>query len=67
MAPFNPELHTIVECDSSRRAIGAVMLQENNKGILRIVAYLLRKLLAYKANYLIHDKELLVVIYYLRE
>lgn len=64
---FDSKRQTRVECDSSGRAIGAVLLQEVNKGIQRTVAYFLRKLLVYKANYLIHDKELLVVICCLKE
>ena len=67
LAPFDPELRTRVECDSSGRAIGAVLLQEDGEGIQRTVAYLSRKLLAHEANYPIHDKELLAVIYCLKE
>ena len=64
---FNSERRTVLECDSSGHAIGGTLSQEDDKGNLRTVAYLLKKLLAHKANYLIHDKELLAVIYCLRE
>ncbi|KAK1914080.1 hypothetical protein P3342_007326 [Pyrenophora teres f. teres] len=36
LAAFDPEKRTIVECDSSRRAIGAVLLQEGADGTLQL-------------------------------
>ena len=67
LVAFDPERRTVVECDSSGRALGAVLLQEDDQGVLRTVAYLSRKLLVHEANYPIHDKELLAVIYCLKE
>ena len=67
LVAFDPERRTVVECDSSGRALGAVLLQEDDEGTLRTVAYLSRKLLTHEANYPIHDKELLAVIYCLKE
>ncbi|EFQ90118.1 hypothetical protein PTT_13370, partial [Pyrenophora teres f. teres 0-1] len=67
LAAFDPEKRTIVECDSSRRAIGAVLLQEGADGTLRTIAYFSRKLLVHKANYPIHNKELLAVLCCLKE
>ena len=47
--------------------MGAVLLQEDDEGILRMIAYFSRKLLVHEANYPIHDKELLAVICCLKE
>ena len=47
--------------------MGAVLLQEDDEGILRTIAYFSRKLLVHEANYPIHDKELLAVICCLKE
>lgn len=67
LVAFDPDRRTIVECDSSGRALGAVLLQEDENKALRTVAYLSRKLLVHEANYPIHDKELLAVIACLKE
>ncbi|KAF9690956.1 hypothetical protein EKO04_011268 [Ascochyta lentis] len=67
LATLNPEQRAVVECDSSGFAIGATLSQEDASGNLRTVAYLSRKFLPHKANYPIHDKELLAVIFCLQE
>jgi transposase InsO family protein len=67
LVPFDPERRTILECDSSGHAIGGTLSQEDENGVLRTVAYLSKKLLSHEANYPIHDKELLAVIYCLKE
>jgi hypothetical protein len=67
LVPFNSERRTILECDSSGHAIGGTLSQEDENGVLCTVAYLSKKLLSHEANYPIHDKELLAVIYCLKE
>ena len=44
-----------------------VLLQYNNKKVLRSCAYFLKKNNAYKSNYKIYNKKLLVVIRYLKK
>jgi transposase InsO family protein len=67
LTTLDPERKAVIECDSSGFAIGATLSQEDNSGNLRTVAYLSRKFTPYEANYPIHDKELLAVIYCLQE
>ena len=67
LAAFDLDRRIVVECDSSGRVMGAVLLQEDDKGILRTIAYFSQKLLVHEANYPIHDKELLAVICCLKE
>ena len=67
LTTLNPEGKAVVECDSSGFAIGATLSQEDASGNLRTVAYLSRKFLPHEANYPIHDKELLAVIFCLQE
>jgi hypothetical protein len=67
LATLDPERKATVECDSSGFAIGATLSQEDDSGNLRTVAYLSRKFTAAEANYPIHDKELLAVIFCLQE
>jgi hypothetical protein len=67
LASLNPERGAVVECDSSGFAIGATLSQEDLSGNLRTVAYLSRKFTPAEANYPIHDKELLAVIFCLQE
>ena len=67
LTTLNLEGKAVVECDSSGFAIGATLSQEDASGNLRTVAYLSRKFLPHEANYPIHDKELLAVIFCLQE
>jgi len=67
LVPFDPDRRTVVECDSSGHALGGTLSQEDENGILRTVAYLSKKFNSHEANYPIHDKELLAVIYCLKE
>jgi hypothetical protein len=67
LASFDPEQRAVIECDASGFAIGATLSQEDTSGNLRTVAYLSRKFLPHEANYPIHDKELLAVIFCLQE
>lgn len=62
LAHFDPERETMVEADSSGYATGGLMLQKDDHGIWRPVAYLSKKHSPAEANYPIHDKELLAII-----
>jgi hypothetical protein len=62
LANFNPELETILECDTSRWATGGVLSQYSKDRVLRVVGYFSQKHYAVQANYTIHDKELLAVM-----
>jgi hypothetical protein len=56
----------IVNCDSSKTAIGAVLMQGEGEE-QRVIAYESKKLLPAEVNYLNHDKELLAVIHSLKK
>ena len=56
----------IVNCDSSKHAIGAVLMQGGGQD-QRVIAYESRKLTPPEVNYLNHDKELLAVIHALKK
>jgi hypothetical protein len=57
----------VLKCDSSRYAVGGVLSQYDNEGILRPCAYFSKKNNAYKCNYKIYNKELLAVVRCLKE
>jgi hypothetical protein len=59
---FDPSKPSIVETDASDKAIRAYLSQANEKGKLRLVAYLSRKFTLAESNYKVYDKELLVII-----
>ena len=59
---FDPTKPSIVETDTSDKAIGAYLSQADDKGKLRPVAYLSRKFTLAESNYKVHDKELLAII-----
>ncbi|KAL2887659.1 hypothetical protein HOO65_050780 [Ceratocystis lukuohia] len=67
LCSHDPELTTIVEADASGYAMGAALLQIQPDGSKRPCAYTSRKLTASECNYAIHDKELLAIIYALKE
>jgi len=52
----------MVETDALDKAIRAYLSQADNKGALRLVAYLLRKFTLAESNYKVHNKELLAII-----
>jgi hypothetical protein len=56
----------IVTCDASDIAIGAVLEQEGEHGS-HPVAYALRKLSSAEKNYPVHERELLAIVYALKE
>ena len=67
LAAFDPERDIVLECDSLGYAVGGVLSQYDDKGVLRPYAYFLKKNNTYKSNYKIYNKKLLIVIYYLKE
>ena len=62
LVPFSRNAHTIVHCDASEEAIGAVLTQDHG-GDYHPVAYESRKLTAAEKNYPTHEKELLAIIH----
>nr|ABW72075.1 TE4 [Blumeria hordei] len=62
LANFDPDRRTVVEPDASNWAVGGVLLQYNDTGILKPVAHFSKKNLPAECNYPIHDKELLASI-----
>jgi RNase H-like domain found in reverse transcriptase len=63
---FNLEKEAIVEYNALDKVIGGTLSQRDEKGRLYLIAYYLRKFIAVELNYDIYDKELLVIIEYLR-
>ncbi|CAI7821477.1 unnamed protein product [Closterium sp. NIES-53] len=57
----DPEKDYVIEADSSDQAVGAVLMQDQGKG-LQPIAYLSKKLHGAELNYPIHDKEALAII-----
>ena len=64
---FDHSKPAIIETDASDKAIGAVLLQEDEQGRMHPVAFYSRKLTAPELNYDIHDKELLAIVVALEE
>ena len=62
LSAFNPDRKTVIEPDSSNWAVGGVLSQYDDKGVLHPAAYFSKKNLPAECNYPIHDKELLAVI-----
>ncbi|CAI7729882.1 unnamed protein product, partial [Closterium sp. NIES-53] len=57
----DPEKDYVIEADTSDQAVGAVLMQDQGKG-LQPIAYLSKKLYGAELNYPIHDKEALAII-----
>ncbi|CAI7767097.1 unnamed protein product [Closterium sp. NIES-53] len=57
----DPELDYVIEADASDQAVGAVLMQDQGKG-LQPIAYLCKKLHGAELNYPIHDKEALAIV-----
>ncbi|KAK1912691.1 hypothetical protein P3342_004627 [Pyrenophora teres f. teres] len=62
LAHFDPDLKSIVETDASDYVYVAVLSQVQPDGLVRPVAYLLKKMLPTECNYEIYDKELLAIV-----
>ena len=59
---FNPKLPITVETDASDFAIGAIISQKDEKGLLHPIAFYSRKFTPAELNYEIYDKELLGIV-----
>lgn len=59
---FDPKRETVLETDSSGWAVGGVLSQYDEDGLLRPCAYFSQKNSPAECNYEIHDKELLAII-----
>ena len=59
---FNPDKQTWLEVDSSDFVVAGIMLQLDETGTLRPVAYFSKKMSPQECNYEIYDKELLAII-----
>ena len=59
---FDPDRETVVETDSSGWAVGGVLSQYDDDGLLRPCAYFSKKNAPAECNYEIHNKELLAII-----
>ncbi|CAI7927199.1 unnamed protein product, partial [Closterium sp. NIES-54] len=57
----DPEKDYVIEADASDQAVGAVLMQDQGKG-LQSIAYLSKKLYEVELNYPIHEKEALAII-----
>ena len=67
LAHFDPDRETVVETDSSGWAVGGVLSQYDDDGLLCPCAYFSRKNNPHECDYEIHDKEMLAVIRSLEE
>jgi transposase InsO family protein len=59
---YDPDRETVVECDASGMATGGVLMQYDDSGILRPVAFMSKKMSPAEVNYEIYDKEMLAII-----
>ncbi|KAI0991493.1 hypothetical protein K3495_g16694, partial [Podosphaera aphanis] len=62
LAHFDPRRQTIMETDASDFVTAAILSQYDDKGILRPVAFMSKKMLPAECNYEIFDKELLAIV-----
>ena len=67
MKAFDSYLETIVKSDSFDEAIEEVLVQIHENGEKYLVAYCSRKMQSVEINYDIGDKELLAIVYCLKE
>jgi RNase H-like domain found in reverse transcriptase/Reverse transcriptase (RNA-dependent DNA polymerase)/Integrase zinc binding domain len=59
---YDPDRETVVECDASGMATGGVLMQYDDNGVLRPVAFMSKKMTPAEVNYEIYDKEMLAII-----
>jgi hypothetical protein len=67
LKPFDWTKEAIIETDASNFVSVGVLLQHDNEGVLRLVAFFSKKHSAVKCNYEIYNKELLAIIRYFEE
>ena len=67
LAQFNPKKETRLKTNSFGYAAGGALLQKRiSNGIWRLMVYYLKKYTPVKSNYKIHNKELLIIMRYLK-
>jgi hypothetical protein len=59
---YDSDREIVVECDASGMATGGVLMQYDDNGILRPVAFISKKMTPAEVNYEIYDKEMLAII-----
>jgi len=59
---YDPDRDTVIECDASGMATGGVLMQYDDNGVLRPVAFMSKKMSPAEVNYEIYDKEMLAII-----
>ena len=62
LAHFNLELQTVLETDASDYVTAAILSQYSADGILRLVAFMSKKMVPTECNYKIYNKELLAIV-----
>lgn len=62
LAHFDPKKQTILETDASDYVTAAILSQYDDRGILRPIAFMSKKMLPAECNYEIFDKELLAIV-----
>ncbi len=67
LAHFDPSRKIVVETDASDFAIGCILSQYDEHGILHPVAFYSRKFTLAEINYEIYDKEMLAIVTAFRE
>lgn len=59
---YDPEKEAIIECDASGYVTGGTLMQYDDAGVLRPVAFMSKKMSPAECNYEIYDKEMLAII-----
>ncbi len=67
MIHFNPSYDIILETDTSDNVVAGIMNQKDTDGFYHSIAFYFKILNPTEMNYLIHDKELLIVILALKK
>ena len=62
LAHFNPDLETWVEFDASDYVMATILSQKHHDGILRLAAFMFKKISPTEYNYEIYDKKFLIII-----
>src|SRR5260370_30180105 len=56
-----------LECDASNFTMGAILLQQQEDGLLHLIGFMSKSFSNMEWNYQIHDKEMLVIMHALEE
>jgi hypothetical protein len=62
LATYNLEQDTVLETNALDKAIKGCISQKSDNRLLHPIAYYLRKLIAVRLNYDVHNKELLAIV-----